>query len=85
MDGSTIVAIAIAICTAVLSLIGYLIKLAIGRVIAAGDSMTTQLSTLNSAVTGINVWQNSHEKHDIERHTENLQKFDQIFDALTHD
>jgi len=82
--------IVIAIFTALLAVIGYLIKLAIGRVIAASDKLETkiddanaQLSTLQGSIHGIKIWQSGHEGRDDERHQENLHKFDLIFEAMS--
>jgi predicted PurR-regulated permease PerM len=78
-----VVQILIVIFTAILGAIGWILKMAITRLIARGDSINKHLSTLNGNVQAINTWQTQHEGHDNERHQENLQKFDAIFDAMT--
>lgn len=78
-----VVQILIVIFTAILGAIGWLVKMAITRLIARGDAINGQLATLNGNVQAINIWQTQHEGHDNERHQENLGKFDAIFEAMT--
>ena len=76
------VQVLIVIFGAILSAVGFLLKLGINRVIAELDNANRQLSALHGSIAAIHVWQTQHEGHDNERHQENLQKFDNIFQAL---
>jgi hypothetical protein len=63
-----------------------LVTWALKRLIAIDKNMSkfeaVDLTKLESSVSRIEVWQAGHSKQDDERHVENLDKFDSIFDAL---